>query len=88
MFEGRPLKANEFVNELLWTNEWDGYAASRTLGGWGGAEEQDVSQVAEKDDEEQEEDDDDNNNGVAQLETRTDDIGEEGAAPLPPSLVP
>lgn len=38
MFEGRALKANEFVNELLWTDNWDGYAASRSLGGWGSTE--------------------------------------------------
>lgn len=38
MYEGRALKANEFVNELLWTEDWDGYAASRSLGGWGTTE--------------------------------------------------
>lgn len=35
MYEGRALKANEFVNEFLWTEDWDGYAASRSKGGWG-----------------------------------------------------
>lgn len=102
MFEGRALKANEFVNELLWTNEWYDFAASRTFSGWGATEEQDVSQaadkddeepnasqVAEKDEEEQAEDDgDDKMDDVAQLETRTDHVGGEGATPPPPTLDP
>lgn len=35
MFEGRELKANEFVNELMWSDTWDGHAASQSAGGWG-----------------------------------------------------
>lgn len=82
MFEGRALKANEFVNELLWTDEWDGYAASRNLGGWG---------VTETEEEERAEPGHDENGDVTaeaaqQLETtRAGEVGDEGATPPPPS---
>lgn len=35
MFEGRALKPNEFVNESLWTGDWDEYGSRPSMGGWG-----------------------------------------------------
>lgn len=66
MFEGRALKANEFVNELLWTDEWDGYAASRNLGGWG---------VTETEEEEEEPDHDESGGGGGDATAAGDDPG-------------
>lgn len=34
MFEGRVLKANEFVNESLWDQPQESPSATRDLGGW------------------------------------------------------
>lgn len=75
MFEGRALKANEFVNDLLWTDSWDGYTASRSFGGWGTSTPYEEAPQVNKDE----------RSGTAQMAPAAS-AGQEGASPPPPEL--